>query len=507
MAAFCTALACFFAGLTFVNCFWACYPNDNDLDEVGWLAAHLDLARPESLANQGYPPGLPLVLRGLTPLVGSFLQAAFLWQSMLATAAVFFVFRISLSLSRRAGVAAVAAVCAGLAILPVATSEFADGTSTALLLGGLWLLTRRSVDQRGLFLMGLGCGLAYLFRTHYLVLIAVVPASLVLAGFGLTKAARLSLCFAAGFAATAWPLWLLNVLAYGTPLHAGVSQYNIALQIVPNALNWEDYPNTYNQWPLSRVLREHPLDLVRHLRDTAIGTLTAELSLAGVALGALGIWLDQEKARRRMVAFIGLLMLLYIVTVIVPTRFTQRAYAPVAMLACILMVNGVAQLALRSPWPRATLLAAAGALGFLAYRPWDFDQLDRKRANLEYNRQIVDVLVANGMQSSEEVFSNIWNMYNLADPAFITFYNYGGWITLDSKYNAERPVPRAHTLAEWENFFDSEQLRFAILQRRGDNEALFQSTPESWKQLLSDNYLTVWALNPALAEASSWTAP
>src|ERR1044071_7961028 len=51
-------MVCFFGVLTYVNCFWATYPNDNDLDEVGWIAAHLSFGRAESFANQGYPPGL-----------------------------------------------------------------------------------------------------------------------------------------------------------------------------------------------------------------------------------------------------------------------------------------------------------------------------------------------------------------------------------------------------------------------------------------------------------------
>ena len=79
------ALAGFFAALVYINCYWSNYPYDNDLDEVAWLSAHLSLSRPESFANQGYPPGLPVLLRLLTPLVGSFLRAAFLWQAIAAT--------------------------------------------------------------------------------------------------------------------------------------------------------------------------------------------------------------------------------------------------------------------------------------------------------------------------------------------------------------------------------------------------------------------------------------
>ena len=48
----------------------ACYPVDNDLDEIGWIAAHQDLTRPESLANPNQPFAGPLLLKLLTPLCG-----------------------------------------------------------------------------------------------------------------------------------------------------------------------------------------------------------------------------------------------------------------------------------------------------------------------------------------------------------------------------------------------------------------------------------------------------
>jgi hypothetical protein len=96
------------------------------------------------------------------------------------------------------------------------------------------------------------------------------------------------------------------------------------------------------------------------------------------------------------------------------------------------------------------------------------------------------------MRSSAEVFSNDWNIYNLADPRFVTFYNYGGWILLDSEYSRERPRPRASTVAEWQAFFANHGIRYAILHRRQDTEDLFQNTPRDWRPLFRDEQLTVW---------------
>lgn len=494
-------VACFFAALVYVNCFWSCYPNDNDLDEVGWLTAHLSLWRPESFANQGYPPGLPVVLRFVSPLVGSFLRATFLWQSLAAAASVFFVFRITTSLCRLRLAGPLALLCAMIAGLPVFTSEFADGTSTALFLGGIWLLTSRGADRQGFFLFGLAAGLSYLFRTHYLILIALVPAALLVAGVGWRTTARGSLAFLAGFAATAWPLWLVNVLTYGTPVHAGVSQYNIALSVIPGAFDWENYPDTYNQWPVSRILRERPLDFFNNALNQALATFGLKLSLAGATFGAFATVLVPDRQRRQWLTFSAVLALLYILVVIVPTRYTDRAYAPVAMLSSVLVGCGLAELVSRALRPRWAALAALVSVLFLTYPAGLGDQLKARAQDAQFNTQLVKRLVAAGMQSSAEVFSNEWNIYNMADPQFITFYNYGGWIELDSLYARERPHPTARTVAEWQEFFGEHGIRFVILRETGKTRELFRRPPASWQQLYADRGLTLWQVAPPGSEA------
>jgi hypothetical protein len=98
------------------------------------------------------------------------------------------------------------------------------------------------------------------------------------------------------------------------------------------------------------------------------------------------------------------------------------------------------------------------------------------------------------MRSSEEVFSNVWNIYNLADPLFDTFYNYGGWILLDSKYAEERPLPQAKTPKEWKAFLAEQGIRFVILRNKGEAAGLFRAPPPEWRRLFSDRHSTVWAL-------------
>jgi hypothetical protein len=510
------ALLAYLCALAYVNGVWACYPYDNDLDEVGWLVQHLSWQRPESLANQGYPPGFLLVLRALRPLVGSLLPAALLWQAFVTTCSLFFVFRIALAVSQRAGTAALAMAGAALATLPVATSEFADGTATALFLAGLWACVARGADARGFFWLGTGAGLAYLFRTHYLVLVALVPVAALASRFPRVTLARATAAFAGGFAATAWPLWLLNSLAYGNPLHAGVSQYNIALAMIPDAFDWEDYAQTYDRWPLSRILRERPAELVLHVISVTRQALTTKISLAALALGSVAAFLGDAE-QRRTYRFLGVLALSYVLVVIAPTNLSDRAFVPVVVLACLLIAGGLGELARRvtsrasrpssgdaRPAPPARVLSTlAGrttwAAAFLAgagacYPPGIQEALLLKRQSRADNQVVVDVLLRAGMTSSGEVFCTNFNVYNLADPDFVSFHNYGGWIQLDSVYAAERPPPRARTLQEWRDFFSAHAIRFAILERRPDTEELFTRTPPAWSLLAANEYVAVFAL-------------
>jgi hypothetical protein len=487
-------LAAYFVALILINCVWIPYPVDNDLDEVGWLVKHLSLSRPESFANQVYPPGLPLVLAALRPIFGSILRAVFVWQAIAVTVTLFLVFRTALALFKSWDSAILALVCAICASSIVATSEFADGTSTALLLGGVCVLVLRRGDGYGFFFLGMGAGLAYLFRLHNLVFIALVPATTLVVGYGVRNTARRSLAFVAGFAATAWPLWLMNLLAYGH-LRAETSQYNIAV-FMADGVDWENYLETYNRWPLVRILRERPRELARHVFDVARQVLGMKLSLAGLVMGSVAAVGEKDRERRRLILFIGALALAYLGAVIIPTHFTDRAYFPVAMLAALLVGGGLARLRASlasSRWAGAIALGSALILGY----PADLRQhLRLKRGAFVHNRQVVDALVRHGMTSSAEVFCNDWDLFNLADPSFDTFYNYGGWILLDSRYAAERPPPRATTLKEWQDFFEQHHIHFAVLKRVPKTEEIFAHTPASWRRIFEDKWVTVFALEP-----------
>jgi hypothetical protein len=362
------------------------------------------------------------------------------------------------------------------------------------------LLLQRDADRRGYFYFGLAAGLAYLFRTHYTMMLGLVPLALLLGGQSWREVGRSALAFAAGFAATAWPLWLLNTIAYGTPLHAGVSQYNIAFSVVPGALDWENYPETYDDWPLARVLQERSDELLQNIWRVGLHTFGSKLTLAGLGLGAVALTRASERWRRQLLAAVAILCVLYVGAVIVPTRFTERSYLPVGMLCSVLVGAGlseVVQLASRPRW--ASALAAIGIL-FLTFPSGLYDSLHGRSYNARWNSRIVRRMQAAGMRSSDEVFSNVWAFYNMSDPLFVSFYNYGGWIELDSLWARERPHPTAKTVAEWQAFFAEHGIRFVVLRNRKAAAILFRKTPPSWKQLFSDSSLTVWAIDPPPGE-------
>jgi MFS family permease len=228
--------------------------------------------------------------------------------------------------------------------------------------------------------------------------------------------------------------------------------------------------------------------------NQTIRTFGFKLSVAGAAFGLVAMLLGPERQRRRLLAVIGLLAVFYVSIVIVPTRYTDRAYAPVAMLASVLIGCGLAELVHLSVAPRRAFALAALIALIVSWPLGLWKDLANRHDARERNTRIVELLVANGMRSSDEVFSNIWNVYNLADPQFVSFYNYGGWILLDSKYAAERPPPRAKSVKQWKAFLAEHGIRFVILRNRKDATDIFRAPPPEWKQLFSDGNATVWAL-------------
>ena len=479
-----------------INVVFVPYPTDNDLDEIGWLVQHLSISRLESLANANYPPGLPVLLRLLTPVTGDLLRTALVLQALACTAIVLIAYRMALGLLEDSrGAAWTAFLVAGLT-LRLATSEFADGIAAALVLAGVCVLIVSDGDRRRDFLSGVLIGLAYLFRYHYLTFGILVPvASLVLSpaeGRG-----RRVLAIAAGFAAGCSPILLVNLLAHGNPIYTGISTY-IMGQHVMGTVDWENYLATYNIWPIGRLLAEEPWAVFHHLVGSAASLSTRPTVLSGILLIPISTGILQRTEARRILAFLAACAVAYLALAVLPTLATDRAMLPVDVLLAIVCVPavycGTMGLCKGRPGVHAVLVGAA--LLALSSLPTTAHHLRKKANGLAYNRILCDRLNAAGGWNSAEVFSNHWNLYPVDDPDFVTYYNYGGWLLLDPVYAAERPPPEAQTVSQWRDFMLDQALRFLVIRKTGKTAAFFSEGLDAaeWELVHVDRALAILRL-------------
>jgi hypothetical protein len=73
--------------------------------------------------------------------------------------------------------------------------------------------------------------------------------------------------------------------------------------------------------------------------------------------------------------------------------------------------------------------------------------VQERRAAMKENQAVQRALSRHGFRSGAEVFCNDWDVYNLGHPYLEPFYDYGGYMLLDSEYAAQRPIP-----ADWRSF-------------------------------------------------------
>jgi hypothetical protein len=479
-----------------INVVFVPYPTDNDLDEIGWLVQHLSISRLESLANVNYPPGLPVLLRTLIPITGDLVRTALVLQALACTAIVLIASRIALCLLEDSrGAVWTAFLVAGLT-LRLATSEFADGIATALVLAGISVLIVSGGDRRRDFLSGALIGLAYLFRYHYLTFGILVPvASLVLSpaeGRG-----RRALTIATGFTAGCSPLLLVNLLARGNPFYTGISTF-IMGQHVMGSVDWDNFLATYNIWPMGRLLSEEPWRVFQHLTAAAASLSTRPTILSGMLLIPISAGILRHTEARRILTFLALCVAAYLALAVLPTLATDRAMLPADVLLGLLCVPAVycGTRTLCKGRPGVHVVLVGAALLMLFSLPTTAHHLRKKANGLAYNRILCDRLNAAGGWDSAAVFSNHWNLYPVDDPNFVTYYNYGGWLLLDSVYAAERPAPEACTVDEWRDFMREHALRYLVIRKTDRTAAFFSEglAAAEWEVVHFDGALAILRL-------------
>lgn len=487
-------LGLYFALLLAVNLGWVCYPTDNDLDDIGWIAAHQRISQPETLANPNQPLGFPLLLRLSTPLFGSLLKAAFFWASLGAVACLYLVFRLSFSLYRSPAAAWAALICGGLLLFPLATSEFPDGLTTALVLAGLLLTVTATRLPRAFLAFGFLLGVVYLFRQHYTTLLLVVPLALPFYPCGWRSRLACVACFWAGFVVGGLPLLVINTMVYGHPLNTG---YNAQMlpQFAVNFLDHENFLATHNLWSLKRVILERPGSLLALFWDNATAMLDETAVIAALVFVPLTAALEEEPRRRRLTIYLSLVALLYACTTILPSRLTVRAFAPVTCLICVLSFPAVTRLAGLFPPAGRGALSALGRLAWLAvvlvlgfygtHNP--VKPLAARHALLAWNRDVLAHLQAAGYRTGDALFCNSWYFYPLQDPQFRTFHNYGGYMLLDKAYREARPRPDARTAAEWDAFLERQGIRYAVMKERPNaNDFIEHHEANRWQEIYAD---------------------
>jgi len=485
--------------LLVINTTIVCYPSDNDLDEIGWLADHLTLSRPESLANANYPPGLPVLLRFLTPLIGGLLMSALVCSAVACTAIALLTYRLSVLICTDTRTALATLVLVGVVVFRSATSEFADTTATALFLGSLCVYLSHLESRRHHLIAGVLIGFAYLFRYHYLMFAILVPVASVVLGGTKRQMLHRALVYVGGFLLGALPLLVLSAIAHGNPFSTGLSPYLVG-QHATKTVSWGNYLATYDQWPLWRLLTESPWVLVWHLAQNASTIISRAPVFAAALLSPVFLSRTDRSTQTSLPAFLGVCAALYLLIVVSPTQVTNRALLPAEALLSVLIVQGLARMValigLRSK--PCLWLYGAVAVMLVGSVPHSFRHIQDKRQAQTYNRTILDKLGAAGMTSSSQVLCTTWDLYPLDDPKFVTFYNYGGWLLLDSEYAARRPAPRATTVDEWRDFMRQHGLRYLVCRIARETQEFFTGPqlPAEWELIQWDGKLAVLALLP-----------
>ena len=492
----CIVAGIFLAGVLFVNLVYVCYPTDNDLDEIGWMAANLSLSRPESVANANFPLGLPVLLRVTSPLLGGILNAALIWSALALTSVLLIVYRLALLLSSRPGAALFAQILTGVLVFRTATSEFSDSIATALLVGGLYLILTDPANRRKGLAAGTLIGAAFTFRYHYLTFAGLVPLAVLILDGPTKVRIRTALWLLGGFAAGSLPSVAFGAIAHGTLYYTGLSGHIVGQKIM-GCVDWGDYVATYDVWPIWRLISERPGALAGHVARGAAGVIYRPPVLAFLLLAPAWMALMRRRGSREPF-FLAVIALVYIGVAALPTLATDRAMLPADVLLGLLVAHAIHQLSrhlgLMHGWAKVPYLAAAVMV--LANIPSSAEHIQTKRLAMAYNEQILSNLKRAGMTASSEVFTNWWNLYPLDDPGFVTFYNYGGWLLLDSRYARERPRPVATSVAEWKAFMKAHGLRYLVIGKTEATKCFFGTSlpPDDWQLVNWDGAFAILAL-------------
>lgn len=385
---------------------------------------------PTSLVRGLWPAGYPMLLRGVSEIVGDGLLAA----RLLAAAAFGFllvgVYRLVLALTKRRGLARATLPFVAL-FAPLAGTALT--ASPGLIYGALALWSvYAAVTSRGrklgLFVSGLFAGLAYLFRYQALALLL----------FGLLAAVRLHRrnwlaelgLFLGGFFTGALPQLLLAALVHGNPFH----QYSFRI------FGWEIFggadENKLNFWWL---LIQRPLKLLGHWLG-GLGLRAWQTLWPIGALGWWGLWrnrgrLDELDENQLAVTALGGGVL------VLASGFNPHtsgvAEAALAALGPALAIAGAGLWFRKRNWliPAATLLLVLVKLGY----PELEDRIGAAVERREINEVVFELAEQVDADTPEEVASTTWLLYDPDSPRLVPALSPAEELALDPTLGYARP--------------------------------------------------------------------
>jgi hypothetical protein len=427
-------------------------PHDNDWPLLMWLAKHASTGNLAPLAVGHYGFLQIVLVRILSPLLGSTLIAAKALNIAGTVGAGYAAFTLGRYRGLGWGIAAFAAFLLTPIVYLTAQSEFGDPLALALFTGGLALFFDAPLARR-LFMGGLLIGLSGAVRLHFQTFAwaALLPLGVYLG------TVRRSGYLAAGVLVGQLPTFALNWVVHQT-LFSPIARGFIG-QVVVGGTDAYDMPATHMLHPMSEVLASHKMALLSVIADRL-------LECPPVLAIALAIAL---LARDRRIQTLWLLGVGYYVGFVTPSwGLTPRLLEPFIFFVTLSAVLAIAHITPgRLHAIAANVCIALACLNLRLAKGHLRAERQRIHDTWERNAAVERLLRAHGMTDAREAFATDWFTHPVSDPDFIPYYNFGFWNLLVPEFAAERPnpYPLISTPDAFFAFLSDHGVRYLVLGR------------------------------------------
>ena len=448
------AVAC--AAYLAIGLAWLRFVYLSDFFQMVWLADAQRQGVATAFANGFLGMGYPLVLNGLRSLTGNILTSGKIVQALSGGAILAMLPLLSRQAFGDAKGSRLAQVLLAVdaVFLFAAAGETPDLLATAFMIGGLAVAAAYIAQPSARLAFGAGVlvGVGYLVRYHALLLLPW----LMIAMAALAKERRRTVLWAlAGFALAASPQLIASGMIQGNPL------FNLHIKSVSMGYYGvsSDFVEKTRPYTLVSVLMKDPA----HVFKQYVGFVIRYFTEIG---GGLLLLAGAVLARRNELRGWSLLALpAMALTLLLAAKFyTDRAI--LFQLVVWYMVIGRTLAHLMAAGEAATTrliavtlaLALSGSSIVQAGRTWSrFASLERR------NVEITQILRANRIGSSREVFTTHLSYYLADDPGGGPFYPHDTWLLYDPAYARGFPHAYLSDLPSLNDFVKRHRIRFLLL--------------------------------------------